>query len=177
MSIPHKKGICIDCGPDSEKKYLISTRCISYPFHYQKYQKEKYMQKKFNQVKVKTAAVASSNNGQTIGKWFNEQISILPNNCENCGDYLNPNAIWSARAYVAHIVPKRYFLSVQVHPLNRLFLCIDCHAKFDNSLSKEIELMKVYPLAVERFSKFSSQIAPDEIKHLAPCLEKVFYAS
>jgi 5-methylcytosine-specific restriction endonuclease McrA len=174
MAIPHKKGTCIDCGPHSAPRYLMAQRCITDDYHYQKHQEAKYRKKQQEKLKVKTAAVAGRNNGLTLGKWFNMKISMMPGHCENCDDYLNPYAPWSARAYVAHIVPKRHFESVMVHPLNCLFLCIDCHTKFDNSLSREVVQMACWPLAVSRFNGFKSEITEQELKHLQPCLQKLY---
>lgn len=170
MSIKPKTGNCIDCC-GNEQKYIMAGRCISAPhFHYQKHKQAIYTQRKSDKKKVKTLRTTAKN-GMTIGQWFNLQVSMMPNDCENCGDYLNPYAPWSARAYIAHIVPKRHFESVMVHPLNRIFLCIDCHANYDNWLSKDVELMKCWPIVVNRFNSFKSMISVDEIKHLRP----IFY--
>jgi len=95
----------------------------------------------------------------------------MPRHCENCGEYLNPYAPWSSRAYIAHIVPKRHFESVMVHPLNRWFGCIDCHTNYDNSLSIEVEKMNVYGVVVDRFRQFMHEIDPSELRHLPSFLQ------
>lgn len=173
--IQRKEGICVDCGSAKGNKPLIAKRCINQPnFHYQKHQKEEYIKKQSQKKKSKSKSLSDANNGQTLGNWFNEQINQMPRQCENCEEYLNPYAPWSARAYIAHIVPKRNFLSVMVHPINRLFLCIDCHTKFDNSLSKEIVKMKCWPIAVERFNSFKHLIYSEEVSKLQPCFEEVY---
>lgn len=165
-SIKPRIGTCIDCGPGTEDKYLMAKRCFSGPhFHYQKHQQAK-SKKKPNQVK-------QAEKKKTLGRWFNEQIGSMPRQCENCGEYLNPYAPWSSRAYIAHIVPKRHFVSVMVHPLNRWFGCIDCHTKYDNSLSKEVVEMPVYSIVVERFRQFVEEIDPSELRHLAPFLQDI----
>jgi hypothetical protein len=174
---PYKESKCKSClemeVPDDSIKKTISGNCFEKPhFHYQKTQSAKYIAKSAENKKRKSAA-ASKGSGLTLGKWFNEQINQVPRNCENCNEYLNPYAPWTARAYIAHIVPKRYFTSVMLHPMNRVFLCIDCHTKFDNSLSREIIQMKVWPVAVSRFFLFLTDIDKEEIKHLAPCFEAV----
>jgi hypothetical protein len=174
MSIAPKKGVCIDCRPNAEPRYIMAKRCITDDFHYQKHQQEKYAASKLKKDKARSAAVKQSG-GQTLGNWFNTQINLMPKECENCKEYLNPYAPWSSRAYIAHIVPKRFFKSVQVHPMNRVFLCIDCHAKFDNSLSIEVEVMPVFPIAVARFKMIKNDIDSDEIHHLSPCFEKIYY--
>jgi hypothetical protein len=174
MSIPHKKGNCMDCPPTAELRFLIAKRCITDDFHYQKHQAAKYQKKQQDKLKARNAAVAGQNNGLTLGKWFNIQIAMMPGECECCDAPLDPYAPWSARAYIAHIVPKRHFESVMVHSLNRLFLCIDCHTKFDNSLSAEVVEMRCWPIAVDRFNQFKAAIALDELEYLRPCLEAIF---
>ena len=171
-NIKSKVGKCLDCGPDSPDVPVMAGRCyLNKPFHYQKHKEKIYKERQARKKKVKSKGFGEL----TLPKWFNEQINQMPSACENCGEYLSRFAPWGARAYIAHIVPKRFFESVMVHPDNRLFLCIDCHSKFDNSLSTEIKQMKVYPLAVDRFKSFMMLIYPSEIKYLQPFLEEVFF--
>lgn len=165
MSIKPKQGPCIDCA-DNVKKYITAGRCVQGPhFHYQKHRQVLYAERAKNKKKRQTLRTVAES-GITLGQWFNNQISMMPKECENCGAYLNHYAPWSARAYIAHIVPKRHFESVMVHPLNRLFLCVDCHTNFDNWLNKEVIKMRCWSIAVSRFEKFKSLIEPDEYKHL-----------
>lgn len=165
-------GQCLDC-PTGESRELMAKRCFKPPFfHYQKHQQSKYRKSQSEKAKVKAVAGGGE---LTLGKWFNQQINNMPSYCENCGEHLNKFAPWSARAYIAHIVPKRFFVSVQTHPLNRMFLCIDCHTKFDNSLSREIVMMNCYPVAVQRFKQFMEDIAPSEVKHLQEFLRIVYF--
>lgn len=174
--IKPKEGKCIDCSPNDSDKPLMAKRCIVKPhFHYKKHKQAEYALNQSNKNKAKSQTLRTVSNGQTLGSWFNEQINQMPRHCENCNEYLSPYAPWSSRAYIAHILPKRNFESVMVHPLNRLFLCIDCHTKFDNSLSREIVQMKCWPLAVERFNCFKSLIVSrEEINKLQPCFEEIF---
>jgi hypothetical protein len=170
--IKPKTGKCLDCAPNANEGYIMAGRCVVGPhFHYQKHKQKTYNERKTTKGKAKT--LRTTKDGVTLGKWFNIQISMMPSECENCNTFLNPYAPWSARAYIAHIVPKRFFESVMVHPLNRLFLCIDCHAKFDNSLSREVMQMPCWPIAVSRFNAIKSSIDPLELKHLAPCWDEL----
>lgn len=165
MSINPKTGNCIDCC-GNEQKYIMAGRCISAPyFHYQKHKQALYNKRQSSKKKAKTLRTVAKG-GMSLGQWFNVQISMMPSECENCNAYLNPYAPWSARAYIAHIVPKRYFESVMVHPMNRLFLCIDCHSNYDNWLSKEVEQMRCWSIAVGRFKLFKNEIPTTEHKHL-----------
>lgn len=171
MSIKPKTGKCLDCGPNEPHRYVMAGRCYVAPnFHYQKHKEDVYKKRQSYKKKAKTLRT-SAKCGITLGQWFNNQIAIMPKECENCEAYLNPYVPWSARAYIAHIVPKRNIESVMVHPLNRLFLCIDCHTNYDNWLNKDIMLMKCWPIAVARFNKFKHLIEADEYKHLRDCFK------
>lgn len=169
---PYRETICKACNGTAVKK-TIGGYCFEAPhFHYQKAQQSRYKAKTDERKKAKSKT-AEQRSGMTLGKWFNAQISMMPSECECCGDYLNPNIHISQRAYIAHIVPKKYFVSVMTHPLNRMFLCVDCHSKYDNCLSREAVEMKCWPIAVARFKKIFSEISKDEIPHLRPCFEEI----
>lgn len=152
--IQHKKGQCKDC-PKGSLTYLIAGRCQT---HYWRYRASL---KKF------TRPVENKNQAKKeLDKWFLEQISQMPKCCENCGDYLNPYAPWGAKAYIAHIVPKRHFKSVRTHPVNRVFLCIQCHTNFDNWPERKVMLMPVFQTVCERYSVFADLIPEDEQRYL-----------
>lgn len=171
MSIKPKIGKCTDCDPNEPHRYIMASRCCVAPnFHYQKHKSAIAADKAKNKKKEKTLRTVA-NGGITLGQWFNNQISMMPTECENCSAYLSPYAPWGARAYIAHIVPKRHFESVMVHPLNRMFLCVDCHTNYDNWLNKDIVKMRCWPIAVSRFEKFKRIIWPDEHKHLRECFK------
>lgn len=171
MSIKPRTGKCTDCGPEEPHRYIMAGRCCVSPhFHYQKHRAAVAADKAKDKKKAKTLRT-SAKSGMTLGQWFNNQITMMPNECENCGEYLNPYAPWSARAYIAHLVPKRNIESVMVHPLNRMFLCIDCHSNYDNWLNKDIMQMNCWPIAVARFEKFKHLIEQSEYKHLRDCFK------
>lgn len=170
MSIKPKIGPCVDCG-GSINKYITAGRCTQGPyFHYQKHKQGIYAERAKSKKKAKTLRTVAKG-GMTLGQWFNSQISMMPRECENCGDYLSPYNVIGQRSYIAHIVPKRHIESVMVHPLNRMFLCVDCHSNYDNWLNKDIMLMRCWPIAVSRFDKFKHLIEPDEYKHLRDCFK------
>lgn len=165
---PYRETICKACNGTTIKK-TIGGYCFEAPhFHYQKAQQSRY-QAKTKERKQAKSKTAEQRSGMTLGKWFNAQISMMPRECECCSAYLNPNIHISQRAYIAHIVPKRYFISVMTHPLNRMFLCVDCHSKFDNCLSREAVQMNCWPVAVKRFEQFKDQIDHEEVCHLRDC--------
>lgn len=171
---PYRETICKACNGTAIKK-TIGGYCFEAPhFHYQKNQQKKAKDRASEKSKTRTVK-ASNGTGLTLGKWFNMQISMMPKECENCNAYLNPAIHIGQRSYIAHILTKRHFESVMLHPLNRMFLCVDCHSKFDNCLSREVVLMKVWPIAVERFNKLKGSIDQEEVKHLRPCFEDLYF--
>jgi hypothetical protein len=161
-TIKLKTGKCCDCPDTKGEQPLTAGRCR---FHYWAYRK-----------KVKEAKRPQVNKYQDnrdLNNWFQFQISHMPKCCENCGEYLNPYAPWGAKAYIAHIVPKRHFDSVKMHVLNRLFLCIQCHGDYDNRGEAKVLTMPVILKAVERFKAFADKIAPEECRYLPSYLLEI----
>ncbi len=159
MSIKPKTGKCLDCGPDVGERSLISGRCQT---HYWQHRAD-----------VKAAARQAS--GISINKqaqkkamdlWFVNQIKQLPKRCENCNEPLIVFAPWAARSFVAHIVPKRHFISVATHPLNRVFLCLQCHTNYDNWSEAKVQRMPVISTCKERFLAFADEIPASEWRYL-----------
>lgn len=159
-SIKLKKGKCIDCGPESHDQYLTAKRC-----------KNHYWQHRKSINAGKCCKIENYDKRQLLDKWFAEQISIMPRHCEECDEYLNHYAPWGAKSYIAHILPKRHFESVMVHPLNRMFLCIQCHTNLDNWPANKVKNMSIFPLMVQRFVSFSHMTHKDELLYLPAHLE------
>lgn len=172
MSIKPKTDKCVDCGPDEPKRFVMAGRCCVEPyFHYQKHKSAKYAENSQKRKRDKSLRTLEKS-GMTIGQWYNMQISLMTRECENCGEYLNPYNVIGKHAYIAHIVPKRHIESVAVHPLNRMFLCVDCHSNYDNWLNKDIVNMQCWPVAIKRFNLFKENIEPHEYKHLRDCFKE-----
>lgn len=105
-----------------------------------------------------------------LDKWFEEikgKILLKPY-CENCQE---PIFALHFKWCCAHLVPKRFFESVATNLDNYLILGFNCgcHKSYDNAWS-DAEKMQIFPLAKERFKKFSHLIAKDELKHLPDSL-------
>ena len=100
-----------------------------------------------------------------LNKFFQEQVQLIPARCENCGARIVFTAAGKA-AHVCHILPKRHFESVMVHPLNRWFGCIICHTDYDNKGWSHAVTMPIWPSCVERFKKFMSLITDNELRFL-----------
>ncbi|MBB6236506.1 hypothetical protein HDC90_001118 [Pedobacter sp. AK013] len=168
--IKQKVGKCVDCPDGSIDRPLIAKRCTNGPhYHYQNHNSKRYAAKSSTNNKKKEDRVKLLNDGLSPAVWFQQQIALLPQYCENCEQPLIAWAKWNLGAFIAHIIPKRDFESVIVHPLNRLFLCIDCHTNYDRATSAEIKEMKCWPVALARFNHFKKQINPEEISALQDC--------
>jgi hypothetical protein len=165
-SIPIKKGKCVDCGPDQPDKPLTAGRCQP---HYWRFRTSVQADKR----KVKNVDVNVNQDKKDLDEWFHLQISNMPSKCENCGEALIKFAPWAAKSYVAHILPKRYFKSVRLHVMNRIFLCLQCHGDYDNRGWSKAMTMPVWPLAFERLIIIAPYIDPDEVIHLPDCILKL----
>lgn len=120
--------------------------------------------------KVRTAPGAHKT--VLLNKFFAEMALRLPPRCENqCGKRLIHGSIdnWMVKAQLCHIVPKRDFESVIVHPDNIWFGCQPCHDRYDRAWSDAVT-MKVWPLVVERFQRFMNLIKDTELRHLPDAL-------
>ena len=118
--------------------------------------------------KLKALAVKN----KTLKSWFDEQIKQCPDKCENCGQKIIIPPDITKRASVAHILPKKLFKSVATHDMNRVFLCLICHANFDNKGNDYAATMQVSKIAKQRFSLFKDCISEDEKKHLPEYLKR-----
>jgi 5-methylcytosine-specific restriction endonuclease McrA len=119
--------------------------------------------------KVRTAPGAHKT--VLLNQFFKEMALHIPARCENCGKQLPRGSIdnWQVRATMCHIVPKRYFESVMVHPDNIWFGCQQCHDRYDLTWTAAVK-MKVWPVVVERFQRFMTLIKDTELSHLPDAL-------
>lgn len=107
-----------------------------------------------------------------LNQFFAEAALRIPGKCENgCGTRLTQGTIdnWAVKAQLAHIVPKRFFESVMVHPDNLWYACHDCHTRYDSTWTAAVK-MKVWPVVVERFQRFMNLIKDTELAHLPDAL-------
>lgn len=117
-------------------------------------------------------AMLSAEEKRLLKKFYLEQARYLPTHCENqCGKKLptSSSPAWVVKASICHIVEKRNFRSVMVHPLNRWFGCGDCHDTYDESWSNAV-MMPVWKVCTDRFTKFMNMIKDTELRHLPDCL-------
>jgi hypothetical protein len=113
---------------------------------------------------------------QSLKNWFEFMVQTSDFVCENCGTPINAPGITAKKSCQAHILPKKYFGSVALHPLNRLILggifsdC-GCHYSYDFSW-KRAEKMKCFPLAIARFLYFKNQLTKSELSKLPDPFKK-----
>jgi hypothetical protein len=103
------------------------------------------------------------------GVYFANQILTAPKCCENCGADLAGTKAINPAAIVAHILPKNKKSgcpSVALHPMNKVYLCGDCHTNMDTKGAAFVKKMKVFPLMVQRVAAFYSEIALPELRRV-----------
>jgi hypothetical protein len=115
--------------------------------------------------KGETITQAEKEFKKELNVFFASQTLVMPFLCDNCKQPLHAFTAFEKRCCIAHILEKKKFTTVAVHPQNKLFLCAKggCHHKYDNSTAKERSEMNIYPLAVERYNNFKELLTEAEI--------------
>jgi hypothetical protein len=114
-----------------------------------------------------TELMLSAHEKKLLNQYFQEQSRLRPLYCENrCGTKLLTSETWRLKAIVCHILPKRDFRSVMLHPLNRWFGCLDCHHDYDDKGWTYAVTMNVWPVVVARFKGFMHMLKDDELAKL-----------
>lgn len=158
-------GTCPLCPKGSAQKRLYGTGVCQYHLSHPEDD-----QSKEKAIKEAKKLIVTE---QELNAWFRTQIQQRPERCENgCNRKLVATEDWRLKAMVCHIVPKRIFESVMVHPLNRWFGCHDCHTLYDRSWHDAIQ-MPVWPLCVERFQQFMHLLKIGELKSLPEPLRQL----
>lgn len=114
--------------------------------------------------KPKVLTKAEKEFKKELNVFFASQTLVMPYLCENCNKPLYAFTAFEKRCTIAHILEKKKFKSVAIHPMNKLFLCAKggCHAKFDNASAQERSEMPVYALAIMRYSEFHNLLTEPE---------------
>lgn len=106
-------------------------------------------------------------------KFFSDALKVAPNRCQECNKPLVPTAAINPSAIVAHILAKskkQGVPSMATNPLNRVFLCGDCHTDMDNHGCEYIQQMKIYPLLKQRVLLMWPGIPQSERRRVPECL-------
>ncbi len=120
---------------------------------------------------VKKRSAPDAHKKVLLNQFFKEMALRIPGGCENCGRRLPHGTIdnFKVLATMAHIVPKRHFESVMVHPDNLWYACQECHDTYDNAWVDAVK-MKVWPIVAERFKRFMNSIKDTELQFLPDAL-------
>jgi predicted Zn-ribbon and HTH transcriptional regulator len=94
--------------------------------------------------KKKLLAPIEKADKERLKKFYNEMLNIMPYDCMNCGNELFSSTVINPRTVVAHILPKAKFKSIDANIDNVLFLCCECHNKYDLQSSR---FMKEQPIS------------------------------
>jgi hypothetical protein len=153
-----KKGICMDCGPESAENFLIAGRC---QFHYWNHRR------KVKQDSPRGKAQQSEENKRKsdLTTWFNLKIQMKPQTCENCGWGLSNSMVINPRSIICHILPKakNKFPEVATHILNCWYGCNSCHDRYDKYSPVDRSLMPVWPIVLKRFEKIILSLPAEKV--------------
>lgn len=169
-------GRCPDCPKEARSVRLWGTgTCLH---HYQhpvvKGSKKAVVKPTPDEVAALAATVIAKPTKRQLDAWFTARVQEMPACCEEpgCERHLLVGAAL-IKAHVCHIVPKRIFWSVAVHPLNRLFMCqTPHHDDFDSSWDRA-QHMGIWPVAIDRFQQFMHLITDKELRYLPPALREL----
>lgn len=148
-------GQCPKCPKNSPSVRLYGGVCS---YHLGHPDDDQSKSKALEEAKKDTSAIM-------LKTWFSDQVKIIPARCENCGGKIIFTAA-GKKAHVCHILEKRHFKSVQTHPENRWFGCLQCHGDYDNKGWSHAITMPVWPVCVERFRRFMALIKDTELRYL-----------
>jgi 5-methylcytosine-specific restriction endonuclease McrA len=128
------------------------------------------------EMKLKGKKPASVERHEKIvkGQFFADAIKAAPDRCQNCNNTLNGTKAINPAAIVAHIIPKSKTNgcpSVAAHPLNKVYLCGDCHTNMDNQGCDFITEMKIYDLMKRRVVLMWGEIPANERRRVPECLK------
>jgi hypothetical protein len=141
--IKQKRGICIDCPPESKEVPLTAKRCNT---HYWRYRQQVNSEKPSSKAKKAEKG--------TFAVFFASQALVFPDKCEESGQPLPKSPAWLKLSCIAHILPKKKgfggFPSVATHPSNKIFLHPDIHSNMDNLGKDYVVKMKSLHIMKER---------------------------
>lgn len=174
----HKFADCDRCGSEStpckkRKKELLCFNCCKIEDVQKQISKAKAretasrLRNKFSREHSEQAAAQVSKNA-ALTRWFNDRRKEMNGVCAHCGGRTEKHNDATFKCSIAHILPKAYFKSVAMHPLNWIELCFyknSCHTNFDNKMLDIIEL-NCFDTVIERFIAMYPDIAQDEKRRI-----------
>lgn len=107
-----------------------------------------------------------------LNRWHEDRRKEATGVCVNCGGKSCRDSDDYFKFSNAHILPKAYFPSVKLHPLNNLELCYfgnGCHPQMDNKMLDLTE-MNCWDEIVTKFVVIYPSIAANEKRRIPQCL-------
>lgn len=102
-----------------------------------------------------------------LEKWYEKIMQKEDAVCWETGNKINKSDKVAWHGSIAHVLGKKTFPSVAIHPLNYLILEMygGAHGQYDSSWENASK-MKVWKIAVERFLRIEPDIAWEERKNI-----------
>lgn len=133
------------------KKKLHICECGRNSYGYKRCQscRSKEYQKRIKHRKQETSKVL----GDNLAEYYTHHINKIQSGLYHCEECDTPIYKKTTSTNVAHILPKSVFISVRSLLENYLYLCGDCHSKYDSSYENAAK-MKVWAIALNRLKAF-----------------------
>jgi hypothetical protein len=157
-----KIGYCLDCPEASPMKPLIAKRC---QFHYKIFRSKVNSEKRIAKHPIICANKVSAYRFVSRAKWFKERANDLTGVCAACGSRSCKDDPKYEKFSIAHIFPKAYFPSVELHKDNFIELCfwdLNCHGQYDNQGIETIVGTPAWLIMVKRFHAFEHLLTDEE---------------
>lgn len=95
-------------------------------------------------------------------EFYDKHINIIRSTksvCLECGKRLK-----GRYDEVAHVLPKSKFKSIAKRDDNIIYLCRDCHGKYDNESNESINKMNIFPI-VSNMARFLLDIVQEKFNY------------
>lgn len=144
------------------------------PVEKKKYVIPKKSEKKLKQEKEEKELSSHRVTKLELDVWFNTISAFHCStfggcNCMECGAWIPQSYM---RAATAHLLPKKLFKSVAVHPQNYLILGAGCGCHQKTDRIDKFVTMSVWPKAAHRIKEMIPLLPFDELKYLSSQLLK-----
>ena len=154
-------GYAMTCAPQELKDKIGSKHKVAQRVKANRYALSRKLHIEQNKV-----------SGAELNRWHDERRKEAKGICANCGGKTCRDSDDYFKFSNAHILPKAYFPSVKLHPLNCIELCYfgnGCHPSMDNKLLDLTE-MACWDEIVTKFVAIYPSIAPDERRRIPSVL-------
>jgi len=133
-------------------------------------EKKRYVIPKKSAKRIEQEKSYSGDNA--MWEWFAEGRKEMTGKCEHCGGKTMKDDDEKYHYSIAHILPKAYFPSIALHPLNRIELCFyqnSCHTNYDNKILDLMD-MNCFDKIVKRVAAMYPLIEKSERRRIPQIL-------